>query len=331
VTRGGVEDAPVLVVAPTVRRTHHRIARKLLVLVVLALAVHFLLPQVAMAGAMAHALGAFQWAWLPVIGAAAAVSYVMAAVALRAASGRSLALGPMVAGQLAAAFTNRLAPAGVGAMATNVRYLEASGLTRTGGMTAVALNSMAGLLVHIAAIGAVFTLAGTSHQHFGVHAPDVPDGWTTLVLIAVILAVIGLVTGAVYFRQRLLAAGHAALAQVNGLVRQPARALTLVGSATGITAAYALALVAAVQAGGGGPSLVSIFAVYLGGSAVAAAAPTPGGLGALEAGLVAGLTSVGMQAAPAVTAVLVFRVVSYWLPVLPGAAAFWVLRRAGSL
>jgi undecaprenyl-diphosphatase len=54
-------------------------------------------------------------------------------------------------------------------------------------------------------------------------------------------------------------------------------------------------------------------------------------LGALEAGLVAGLTSVGMQAAPAVTAVLVFRVVTYWLPVLPGAAAFWALRRAGSL
>jgi undecaprenyl-diphosphatase len=198
-------------------------------------------------------------------------------------------------------------------------------------MTAVALNSMAGLLVHIAAIGAVFTLAGTSHQHFSVHAPDVPDGWTTLVLIAVILSVSGLVAGAVHFRRRLISAAHAALAQVNVLARQPARALTLVGSAGGITAAYALALVAAVQAGGGGPSLVSVFAVYLGGSAVAAAAPTPGGLGALEAGLVAGLTSVGMQAAPAVTAVLVFRVVTYWLPVLPGAAAFWALRRAGSL
>src|SRR4051812_27566036 len=157
VTCGGMENAPVLVAAPTVRRTHHGIARKLLVLVVLALAVHFLLPQLAMAGAMVHALGAFQWAWLPVIGAAAAVSYVMAAVALRAASGRSLPLGRTVAAQVAAAFTNRLAPAGVGAMATNVRYLEASGLTRTAGMTAVALNSMAGLLVHIAAIAAVFT------------------------------------------------------------------------------------------------------------------------------------------------------------------------------
>jgi undecaprenyl-diphosphatase len=74
-----------------------------------------------------------------------------------------------------------------------------------------------------------------------------------------------------------------------------------------------------------------VVAVYLGGSALAAAAPTPGGLGALEAGLIAGLTSVGQPAAAAVTAVLVFRLVTYWVPVLPGAASFWALRRAGSL
>ena len=36
-------------------------------------------------------------------------------------------------------------------------------------------------------------------------------------------------------------------------------------------------------------------AVFLGASAVAAAAPTPGGLGAIEAALVAGLTGVGMR------------------------------------
>jgi undecaprenyl-diphosphatase len=152
-----------------------------------------------------------------------------------------------------------------------------------------------------------------------------------LVLVAAVLSIIGLVFGASHLRHRLVPPVRAALAQLTVLVRQPVRALALLGSAAGITTAYALALAAAVQAAGGGPSLVSIFAVYLGGSALAAAAPTPGGLGALEAGLVAGLTAVGMQAGPAVTAVLVFRLVTYWLPVVPGAAAFWALRRAGTL
>jgi len=317
--------------APPIRRPMRVAARNLLVLAVLAVAVNLLLPQVAMAGATAKALGSFQWSWLPAIAVAGAVTYVMAALALMAASGRALALGRTLAAQLAAAFTNRLAPAGVGAMATNVRYLEATGLGRARAVTAVALNSMAGLFVHTIAIVVVFALAGVGHQHFGIHAPEVPDGWKSLVLTAVVLAAIGVVVGSVRVRRRLMPSVRAAVAQLTVLVHEPLRAIALLGSAAGITAAFALALAAAVQAAGGGPSLVSIFAVYLGSSALAAAAPTPSGLGALEAALVAGLTSVGQAAAPAVTAVLVFRVVTYWLPVLPGAAAFWVLRRHGTL
>jgi undecaprenyl-diphosphatase len=56
-----------------------------------------------------------------------------------------------------------------------------------------------------------------------------------------------------------------------------------------ITLAYIGALAASVQAFGGGPGVVLVGAVYLGAAAIAAAAPSPGGLGAIEAALVAGL------------------------------------------
>ena len=68
-------------------------------------------------------------------------------------------------------------------------------------------------------------------------------------------------------------------------------------------------------------------AVYLGASLVAAAAPTPGGLGAMEAALVAGLTGVGMESGVAVAAVLSYRLATYWLPVLPGWLSFHALER----
>jgi undecaprenyl-diphosphatase len=45
---------------------------------------------------------------------------------------------------------------------------------------------------------------------------------------------------------------------------------------------------------------------------------TPGGLGAIEAALVAGLTGIGVPPGPAVSAVLTYRLATYWLPVLPG-------------
>ena len=65
----------------------------------------------------------------------------------------------------------------------------------------------------------------------------------------------------------------------------------------------------------------------MGAAAIAAAAPSPGGLGAIEAALIAGLTGVGMQAGPAVSAVLLYRLATYWLPVAPGWLSWRALQR----
>ena len=71
--------------------------------------------------------------------------------------------------------------------------------------------------------------------------------------------------------------------------------------------------------------------VYLGGTTVAALAPTPGGLGATEAALVAGLTATGTPTDLAVAGVLVFRTFTYWGELFAGWIAVHVLRRRGLL
>ena len=71
----------------------------------------------------------------------------------------------------------------------------------------------------------------------------------------------------------------------------------------------------------------SVGAVYLAGSAVATAAPTPGGLGAVEAALIAGLVAAGVDKEIAVPAVFLFRFATFWLPILPGWACFHWLRK----
>jgi len=85
---------------------------------------------------------------------------VMAAVSMTGASPERLALGRTTVVQLAAAFANRIAPAGLGAMATNARYLERSGVRRARAVTAVGVNQAAGGLVHVAALLVVLPLAG---------------------------------------------------------------------------------------------------------------------------------------------------------------------------
>ena len=91
--------------------------------------------------------------------------------------------------------------------------------------------------------------------------------------------------------------------------------------------AYIAGLAASVQAFGGGAGITEIGAVYLGAALIAAASPTPGGLGAIEAALVAGLTGVGLPAGPAVSAVLTYRLATYWLPVLPGWISLRILQK----
>jgi undecaprenyl-diphosphatase len=240
---------------------------------------------------------------VPLVVAASALTYALAAASLMAASGRHLPFGRTYAAQLASAFSNRVAPAGVGAMATNVRYLEAAGVPRAAGITAVGLDAVAGLCVHVVAIAVVFTLTGATHQRFHVHSPDLPDQWPLLAAGALGLAALGLVLAGVRRRSALVGQGRAALDQFHLLVKEPVRAVQLIAASAGITATFGLALAASVAATGGGPTLLAVFAVFLGGSAIAAAAPTPGGLGALEAALVAGLTAAGQAAGPAVTAV----------------------------
>ena len=64
---------------------------------------------------------------------------------------------------------------------------------------------------------------------------------------------------------------------------------------------------------------------------LAACAPTPGGLGAVEAALAAGLTAGGLDAGLAVSAVLLYRLVTFWLPTIPGYWAFNWLTKKGAL
>jgi undecaprenyl-diphosphatase len=111
------------------------------------------------------------------------------------------------------------------------------------------------------------------------------------------------------------------------VARRPRQAIQLFGGSSGVTLFNALALAASLAAFRAGASLDEVIVVYLGGSAVASVSPTPGSLGAVEAALVAGLTGVGVAAGPAVAGVLAFRLITFWLPSVPGFVAYRAARR----
>ena len=55
--------------------------------------------------------------------------------------------------------------------------------------------------------------------------------------------------------------------------------------------------------------------------------PLPGGVGAVDAGLIGTFVIFGCPAATVFAAVLVYRLIAFWLPIPPGIVAFFQLRR----
>ena len=90
---------------------------------------------------------------------------------------------------------------------------------------------------------------------------------------------------------------------------------------------YVLALDASLRAFSASVAVPTLVVVYLAAATLGAAVPTPGGLGAVEAALVGGLTTTGVPVGPALAAVLLFRIATFWLPAPVGWAAFASLQR----
>jgi undecaprenyl-diphosphatase len=212
-------------------------------------------------------------------------------------------------------------------MVLNTRFLQKSGVDPATAIAGVGLNSVAGGFVHAALLIVFFVWSGSALGR----AFTLPSGSKLLLIVAVVLALLGLVMATRWGRKKVLTpvvkGVRSSAANLRQVAKSPAKMALLFGGSLMTTLAYVCAFGGAVAALGGDLSVAKIGAVFLGASALAAAAPTPGGLGAIEAALVAGLTGVGMASGPAVSAVLTHRLVTYWLPVFPGWLAWSVMQK----
>jgi len=303
---------------PPLARLQRIRPRTLLAIAAAAGAFYFVLPQLAQVGSSWRALQSAHWAWLPVIIAASAVTYLASAAALIGAVPGRIPFWPTTLTQAASSFVNRISPANIGGMALNARFLQKNGVSPSAGVAAVGVNALMGAVAHLTLLVIFFALAG----HRLTQAFRLPPASKLLLALAVAAALAGLVLASRRGRRfavtRLWPGVRSAAASLRTVAASPVKLTLLTGGSALITLAYIGGLVASVQAFGGHAGIAEIGAVYLGAAVIAAASPTPGGLGAIEAALVAGLTGIGVPPGPAVSAVLAYRLATYWLPVLPG-------------
>lgn len=301
--------------------------RTVITIATLTGAFYVLLPQLANVDDSIEALRSANWGWLAGAVVLSGFTYIAAAIGMIGGVPQRLPLVTTVQVALASSFVNRVTPANVGGMALNVRFMQKAGVPPAEAVTGVGLNVVAGGIVHIGLLVVFFAWAG----HGDSAGFSVPSSSKLLVAIVVVLAIAGAVMatkwGRNIVRAHVLPSLRQSLGSIVSLARSPSRLLALFGGSVGVTLAYVGALAFSVTAFDGGLSFAQIGAVYLGASLIAAAAPTPGGLGAMEAALVAGFTGVGLDPAIAVAAVLSYRLLTFWLPILPGWLCLQLLDR----
>ncbi|MER7834862.1 lysylphosphatidylglycerol synthase domain-containing protein [Streptomyces sp. NPDC096040] len=261
--------------------------------------------------------------WLLVAALAAAGTWAASALAQQGAVAQGLPGGRLVAAQFAASAANHLLPAGLGAGAVNLRFLMRCGLPAGRGASALAVKAAAGAVVRLVLIA--------------VLAPACPGllripHVSVAVLLAVTAAAALLV---VLLRVRVWArcrgAVTAVAADIRALHGRPVRAAALWGGSVAFAGLHALVLIAVTRAVELPLSPARVALLYLAASGAAALLPTPGGLGSLDAALAFALTASGTPAAAAASAVLGYRLLTMWLPLLPGLLVLGVLVRRRAL
>ncbi|QQM40957.1 lysylphosphatidylglycerol synthase transmembrane domain-containing protein [Streptomyces liliifuscus] len=274
-----------------------------------------------------------EWGWVAAAVLFSMLSYFAAAMSLLGFVPERVPFMRTVAAQVAGSFVKIVAPAAVGGVALNTRFLQRSGVRPGLAVASVGASQLFGLGCHILMLLSFGYLTGTEKTPSLSPSRTVIAGLLTVAVLVLVVTSVPFLRKFVVTRVRSLFAG--VVPRMLDVLQRPQKLLTGIGGMLLLTACFVMCLDASVRAFGteGMPSLsiASVAVVFLAGNALGSAAPTPGGVGAVEATLTVGLIAVGLPSEVAAPAVLLYRLLTLWLPVLPGWLFFNHLTRKGAL
>lgn len=247
------------------------------------------------------------------------LGWVTAACVRQGALPERLPPGPLLASQFAAGAANHILPASIGAHAVTLRFLQRNGIPLARATASLALYSLVKPLAKTVVL-VVFLVAFPDALRLGDLTPDT---WT--LLMAAGAAVLGLATAALLLtvvrplRRPALGFVRTALTEARTLHTRPSRVLALWGGAAA-TPVLQGSVIASVGFSLGLPlSWAQVVLALLLASTAVGAVPAPGGIGPVDAAMVLTMAAYGAPVSLATATVIGYRVLTVWIPLLPGA------------
>ena len=265
------------------------------------------------------------WRWgLAALGLSVA-TYVGASLSVSGFVSEHLGFFRTTLVQLAGSFVTLMTPAAVGGAALSVRYLQRRKIPAPAAVASIGVSQVVALVLHIALLAIFGALTGTGARN-PIHTPT----WAYFVgggLIVAAGTVLALPAGRRLVRARLSPTFGQVLPRLVEIAQRPAKLAEGIGGALLLSIAYIFCLATCVAAFGDSVPIAKIGFVYLTGSVVGSIIPVPGGIGPVELALTTGLTAAGVPGTTALSAVLLFRLLTFWIPVPLGWVALNYLER----
>lgn len=231
--------------------------------------------------------------------------------------------------QIAASYLAVAVPAGVGPAFLNLRLLTRRRVAPPLAVATVALVQVSAIVMTVVGL-LVLTLATGAEGALG-RLPST----TVLLGLGAAGAVIALLMLVPRVRRWAFAKIMPPLRQtwprLVQVVGQPGRLALGLGGNVLQTSAFVGAFYCTLQAFGQDLSIVDVAIVFFLSNAAGAAVPTPGGVGAVEIALVAGMGTAGILPAIAMPIALIYRLITYWIRIPMGYAAMHWLKRKGEI
>ncbi|WP_194949634.1 lysylphosphatidylglycerol synthase transmembrane domain-containing protein [Actinomyces trachealis] len=302
-------------------------ARTVVMAVVGLVAVWTLLARLNFAEISDAVAGANYW-WVAAALVFSLATYVGAGQTLVAFSPVRLPLLRSTEVHLASSVVALVAPAGVGGAALNLRFLNRKGVPTAVGVATVALVQVVQFLVTVVLL---LVLAATTGQSTGL---TLPSGWL-LAGAGVIVLVVSVVLLVSRLRNWVWVKIEPTYKQVwprlVWVMSNPQRLALGIGGAVLLSLSYILAFGASLWAFGYTLPFSVLAITYLASNTVGSVVPSPGGIGPVELALTAGLVTAGIPSGVALSTAIVYRLVTFWVPIPVGWLSLQRLQRVGGL
>lgn len=287
---------------------------------IIALAVLF--PQARELTNNTEALKQVYSPWVLLAAIIYAFNIFLAAASYIFLSNRPLSFTKTMLVQIANGFTNRVLPSGSGAIATNTLFLKKSGHDIPESLTITLINNILGFASFLIVM---FLLGAFNKDLLSSLVPNIDDKYFVIGIVVIIaLLALGLTNKTIKTKAKDTYQDF-----TNALIEiasNPINTLMSLLANCGITIIHIICLALCIVGTGNSLPTNMIALVFASVITAVTVSPTPNGLGVAELAMSLSLQSFGLGVKESLVVVISYRLITYWLPIVPGYVAYRIIR-----